>query len=201
LPTGYERSFTMHVNGEHFVQHSTHSRIISLGYRESDEEMSITFRLDEGKLYFFKNTNYLYSLDMDEFEHAFENLARTSLVTSQNSTDDHIFGSITTLEDNKTIMTTIPYDEGWKVYVDGTQVDTYSIYGDSLMAFDIENSGEHSIEFKYMPDIYISTGVISGASTVIFIGLIVFEYIKKKKHTCVRTVSENKETNKTEGEN
>ena len=201
LPTTYERSFTMHINGEHFVQNSTHSRIISLGYREEGEEMSITFRLDEGKLYFFKNTSYIYTLDMDEFEHAFESLAQTSLVTTESSTDDHIFGSITTHENNKTIMTTIPYDKGWKVYVDGKQVETYSIYGDSLMAFDITNAGEHSIEFKYMPDIYVTTGIISGASTVVFIGLVAFECIRNKKRTKVTTISKNEETNKTQGEN
>ena len=201
LPTTYERSFTMHINGEHFVQNSTHSRIISLGYREEGEEMSITFRLDEGKLYFFKNTSYIYTLDMDEFEHAFESLAQTSLVTTESSTDDHIFGSITTHENNKTIMTTIPYDKGWKVYVDGKQIETYSIYGDSLMAFDITNAGEHSIEFKYMPDIYVTTGIISGASTVVFIGLVAFECIRNKKRTKVTTISKNEETNKTQGEN
>ena len=90
LPTAYERSFTINVNGEHFVQNSTHSRIISLGYREKDEEISISFRLDEGKLYFFKNTSYVYTLDMDEFEHAFEKLAQTSLVTFEEIGRAHV---------------------------------------------------------------------------------------------------------------
>ncbi|MBO5716121.1 MAG: YfhO family protein [Clostridia bacterium] len=205
LPTGYERSFTMSVNGEHYVQSSNYSRIISLGYREAGEEMSLKFKLDEGKLYFFKNTNYLYTLDMDELEHAIEKLAQTSLVTSEKSTDDHIFGSITTHESNKTIMTTIPYDKGWKVYVDGKQVDTYSIYGDSLMAFDVENAGEHEIEFKYMPKIYVIGGIISGASFVLFVGIWIFEARKNKKVAVqiTETATEEIETKeeKTEGEN
>ena len=198
LPTSYERSFTMHVNGEHFVQNTTHSRIISLGYREAGEEMSITFRLDETKLYFFKNTNYLYTLDMDEFEHAFENLAQTNLVTNETSTDDHITGSITTHENNKTIMTTIPYDEGWQVYVDGVQVETYSIYGDSLMAFDIANAGDHSIEFKYMPKIYSVTAWISIDSFIIFIDIIIFEWLfskRKRKNVPVLANAQESEEN------
>lgn len=181
FPTGYERSFTVYLNGEKYVEVSDYSRIVSLGYREKGEEINLGFRLPEGKLYFYKNTNYLYTLDMNEFEHAFEKLAQTNLVTSEKSTDDRIFGSITTLEDNKTIMTTIPYDEGWKVFVDGKRVETYSVYGDSFMAFDIENSGDHEVEFKYMPDIYIFSGIISICSTLIFIGLIVFEHKRKKK--------------------
>ncbi|MBR2381938.1 MAG: YfhO family protein [Clostridia bacterium] len=201
LPTGYERSFTMSVNGEHYVQSSNYSRIICLGYREAGEEMSIKFKLDEGKLYFFKNTNYLYTLDMDELEHAIEGLMKTSLVTTEKSTDDHIFGSITTYESNKTIMTTIPYDEGWKVYVDGEQVETYAIYGDSLMAFDIENAGEHEIEFKYMPKIYVVGGIISGVSTLLFAGICILEARKSKKVAALVTEETENTEEKTEGEN
>ena len=181
LPSGYERSFSLYVNDEKFVDVSSYSRIISLGYREAGEEFTLGFRLPDGKFYFFKNTDYLYTLDMHEFEHAFEKLAETSLDTTQKSTDDHIYGSITTHENNKTIMTTIPYDKGWKVYVDGKQVDTYTVYGDSLMAFDIKNAGEHRIEFKYMPDIYVKTGIISAGSTVVLFALITFELVRKKR--------------------
>ena len=166
--------------------------------------MSIKFKLDEGKLYFFKNTNYLYTLDMNELEHAFENLAKTNLVTTEKSTDDHIFGSITTYANNQTIMTTIPYDNGWNVYVDGKQVETYSIYGDSLMAFDIENAGEHEIEFRYMPKIYVIGGIISGISFIAFIGIWIFETRKSKKEVLVVSSSTDDEIateEKTEGEN
>lgn len=180
LPTAYERSFTLFIGEDEFVSNSVHSRIISLGYREKGEELQLNFRLDENKLSFLKDTDYLYTLDMDKFESAIEELMQTSLVTNEKSTDDHIFGSMTTNKDNQTIMTTIPYDKGWKVYVDGKQVETYSVYGDSLMAFDIENEGEHDIEFKYMPDIYVITGIISAVSTLAFIGLIVLDYRKKK---------------------
>ncbi len=195
FPTGYERSFIVHINGERYVEVSNYSRIVFLGYREKGEELELGFRVPEGKLYFFKNTNYIYTLDMDEFEHALENLAQSSLVTDEKSTDDHIYGSLTTSQDNKTIMTTIPYDEGWRVYVDGKQVDTYSVYGDSLMAFDIENAGEHDIEFKYMPKIYVLTGIISAASTVVFASLIAFECVKSKKR------AKSNEAIETEGEN
>ncbi len=199
LPSGYERSFHVYLNDEFYVDVNNYSRIVSLGYREAGEELNIGFRLPDGKLYFFKHTEYLYTLNMDEFEHAIEYLAKTNLVTTDKSTDDHIYGSMTTYQDNKTIMTTIPYDKGWNVFVDGKQVETYSIYGDSLMAFDIENAGDHEIEFKYMPDIYVKAGIISIVSSVIFIGLIVFECVRNKKRARAIAECENEET--TEGEN
>lgn len=206
IPTGYERSFTIFIDDKFYVSNSDYSRIIFLGQREAGEEMSVKFRLDENKLYFFKETNYLYTLDMQAFEQAYFELAKTNLITTEESTDDHIFGSITTYESNKTIMTTIPYDEGWKVYVDGNRVDTYAVYGDCLMAFDIENAGDHNIELKYLPDLYVVTGIISTISTAIFILLIVINYRKKKKTpiaVAIEEISEEKEfeENKSEGEN
>ena len=209
LPTGYERTFTLHVNDEFYVTNYDHSRIISLGYREAGEDMVLKFRLDENKLYFFKNTNYLYTLDMELFEEAFDELSRTNLVTSEKSTDDHILGTLTTYENEKTIMTTIPYDKGWKVYVDGERVQTYSVYSDVLMAFDIENAGSHEIEMRYMPDIYIISGIISLVSLAIFVAWIVID--RKKTKVCAVAIAEaqdaeadeeTQETEKTtEGEN
>ena len=206
LPTGYERSFIVYINGERYVEVSSHSRIVSLGYRESGEEIDLGFRLPEGKLYFFKNTNYLYTLNMDEFEHAYEELARTSLSTTEDSTDDHIYGSITTYEDDKLIMTTIPYDDGWRVYVDGEPVAIHKTYGDSLMSFYIEDAGEHDIEFRYLPNLYITTMIISITSLLIFGLLIILNCIKnyKRTHATVNTPaveSGKDETTKTEGDN
>jgi uncharacterized membrane protein YfhO len=180
IPSGYERGFTLYVNGEHYVTNHDYSRIISLGYRESGEDMVLKFRLDENKLYFFKETDYLYTLDMDAFTKAFEELSKTTLQTSEKSNDAHIIGTMTTYENNKTIMTTIPYDKGWKVFVDGKRVDTYSVYGNVLMAFDIENAGEHSIEMRYMPDLYVVTGIISFVSLAIFIAWITIDCKKKR---------------------
>ena len=198
LPTGYERSFTLFVNDEQYASNSIYSRIFSLGYREVGEEMHLKFRLDDKKLYFFRNTHYLYTLDMQAFENAFAELSKTSLVTTEKSTDDHIFGSLTTYENNKTIMTTIPYDAGWKVYVDGKRVETYAVISDSLMAFEIENAGEHEIEFRYMPDIYVIGGIVSAVSTVIFVAWIIIDCKKKKKALATVVVNEQEET---EGEN
>ena len=181
LPTNYDRGFTLYIDGEYYVQSTKYARIIFLGYREAGEELDLTFRLDEGQMFFYKNTNYLYTLDMDEFEHAAEKLQKTSLATTEKSTDSHIYGSMTTYENNQTIMTTIPYDEGWNVYVDGEKVKTYSVYGDSVIAFDIANAGEHEIEFKYMPSIYVKSGIITAVSTVAFIGLCAIEISKNKK--------------------
>jgi hypothetical protein len=77
------------------------------------------------------------------------------------------------------ILTTIPYDEGWNVYVDGEKVDTYKTM-DALMAFDISESGEHSLELEYMPKLYKPMHFISIISIVIFILICGAELVLKK---------------------
>ena len=198
LPTGYEKSFTVFIDDEQYVSNSNYSRIVFLGERQEGEEMHLKFRMDDGKLYFYKNTSYIYTLDMEAFERAYSELAKTSLVTTEKSTDSHIFGSITTYESNKTIMTSIPFDKGWRVYVDGKRVDTYAIVGDSLMAFDIANEGSHEIEFVYMPDIYVISGIISALSIAVYVALIVID--RKKAKVASKETNEADEE-KTEGEN
>lgn len=45
------------------------------------------------------------------------------------------------------IYTSIPYDKGWNVYVDGKKIET-DIVGNALLAFEVPR-GNHNIELKY----------------------------------------------------
>lgn len=181
LPTGYERSFTVDVNDEHYVSVPNYSRTVFLGYREAGEDICVSAHVDESNLYIFKSTNYFYTLDMEAFEAAYEKLSQTTVSTdSEDWSDDHFFGTVTTATEDQIIMTTIPYDAGWRIYVDGERVDTYAVYGDSLLAFDIASAGEHEIEFRYMPEIYVVGAIISAVSVIIFIVLIIIGRIKTK---------------------
>lgn len=45
------------------------------------------------------------------------------------------------------LFTTIPYDAGWTVKVDGQRVETYGV-ADALLAFDV-GAGEHTVELSY----------------------------------------------------
>lgn len=191
LPTAYERSFTVDINEEHYVSVANYSRIVFLGYREAGEDISVNVHVDDSNLYFFKSTDYFYTLDMQAFEDAYRTLSASSLNTEdENWSDDHFFGTLTTYGENKTIMTTIPYDAGWRIYVDGERVETYSVYGDSLLAFDIADAGEHEIEFRYMPDIYVVGGAISAVSTLVFVALIVIDRKRAKKARAAAPVSD-----------
>ena len=78
------------------------------------------------------------------------------------------------------ILTSLPYDKGWKVYLDGKKIDTYKAL-DGLVAFDINDTGDHSLVIKYMPTEYVLGFIISGMGIAAFVLLSIFEYIVKKK--------------------
>lgn len=169
------------MNGEQYVDSGDYSRIICLGLYEKGEEVTVSLRLDERNLYFFKNTDYFYSLDVKAFENAISTLAQTNYEINEKSSDSHIVGTLSTTEENQMIFTTIPYDAGWIVKVDGKATETYATLGDTLLAFDIEDTGEHTVEMTYMPKIYVIGGIISIVSVAIFVALSVFESRKRKK--------------------
>ena len=67
------------------------------------------------------------------------------------------------------MFTSIPYDRGWRIQVDGKSVDTREIW-EGLLAFPIQ-SGEHQIKMVYRP-----VGLIAGIgiSIVSIIALVVW---------------------------
>ena len=72
-------------------------------------------------------------------------------------------------------MTTLPYDKGWKIIVDGEEVETVKALG-SVISFYIDGeAGEtHTVEMVYRPNtltIGISASLISAALLILLIVL------------------------------
>jgi uncharacterized membrane protein YfhO len=82
-------------------------------------------------------------------------------------------------------MTTIPYDEGWNIYVDGKKVEPVQI-ADALIGFYIDDAGDHDIRFKYRSDAFTIGLIITVIALAAFVLIIVFEK-KLKKNKLVKT--------------
>ena len=80
---------------------------------------------------------------------------------------------------NKTVLTTIPYDKGWQVYVDGKRVETSEAVS-ALLAFEIEKAGDHDIRFVYRSNAFVFGIIITVTSLSGFILIIIFEEKLKK---------------------
>ena len=190
-PSEYTREANLQVNGANYGKYFTSgtNRIISLGIHEPmptldsgdsvAKKVNIKITLEGKELYLLKDCDYFYTIDLEALEYAFEKLqSNPQLVIDEGYTDDHLTGKITTAEDNQMILTTIPYDKGWNVTVDGKAVETYETL-DALIAFDIEGAGEHSVELRYMPRIYKVSFSISVTGLAIFLLLCIIDVFFK----------------------
>ena len=65
------------------------------------------------------------------------------------------------------LFTSIPFDKGWTVKVDGEKVETRKAFG-AFLAIDV-SAGDHVIDFSYFPKGLKTGGLISGGSIVILI--------------------------------
>ena len=96
--------------------------------------------------YIYGNTFYMYSINQEMLKNAYESLNENKMTVTEFS-EKYIKASIST---NRTYMyTSIPYDDGWNVYINGDKVKTYKI-ADALLGFDIP-TGNSEIVFEYKP--------------------------------------------------
>ena len=119
---------------------------------------------------------YAFSLSDNKFKEFYNKINTNKLnITSQK--ENLIIGNINVLED-KTMFTSISYDEGWSVYVDNKKVKTYMI-DDSYLGFDI-SEGKHIVKMVYFP-VNMLKGLIISVISIIFIIMLKFILKNKKK--------------------
>ena len=148
--------------------------------RGKGDEIAVTITLKEDAISVLNGYAYFWRLDMTAFEDAFSRLkANPQFVIDEDFSDDDLTGSITTTTADQTILTTIPYDKGWKVLVDGQEVETYETLN-ALVAFDIEDAGEHTLELKYRPRIYTVGAVLSVTGVSLFVLICLADWLLRK---------------------
>lgn len=151
--------------------------ILDLGYFEEGEEVSISLdcqNIDSDETY---ADIYAYTLDHEIFEKGYNKLKETSLEISD-FTETKINGTITAKEDCY-LYTSIPYDEGWTIKIDGEESDIFAIGNDAMLTTAIK-AGEHTVEISYSPK-GVSYGLVISLITVA--GLCgYFAYTKLRKN-------------------
>jgi uncharacterized membrane protein YfhO len=157
------------------------NHIVNAGYFEEGSTIKFTFYISEGDhLTLSTKSACLWYFDQAIYNGAMERmLDQPQLIIDDASKDDNIFGTMTTTSSDQSVLTTIPYDEGWQVYVDGERVEIYETL-DALMAFDVAESGEHTVELKYMPTVYRLGALLSIFAIIAFLVIIVIDFILKK---------------------
>lgn len=155
---------TITVNSEKvsdITQSMEDAYILDLGYHNKGDEVLVS--LDASKME-SESTSfdfYCYTADDTVVKNMYNSLAGNSLNVESYS-DTTIKGTVNAKE-NCYLYSSIPYDDGWSVYVDGKKAETFEI-GGTLLAIEL-TPGQHRIEYKYFPVGFLY-GIIISAVTV-----------------------------------
>ncbi|AJA47769.1 hypothetical protein CPAST_c16990 [Clostridium pasteurianum DSM 525 = ATCC 6013] len=144
-------------------------------YKESNKSKIVKIVLKNNRLPL--KDSLFYYLDMNNTEKALGELNNNSFNIKEYG-ENLIKGNIN-VTNKKVLYTSIPYDSGWSVKVDGKKADIKK----SLNAFiSVElQEGSHEIAFEFLPKGFKAGVLISLISIFIFIAVILLRHIKKRK--------------------
>lgn len=139
-------------------------------------------------------TVVVYAMNIDNFENIYQKLADEPFEITEFK-DTNIKGNINVLEDGVMYLS-IPYEKGWKVYVDGKKQELVKVM-DAMSGVKLE-AGQHEVELKYIPEGFVLGVTLTSISVVLFILITVLERKKHKKMVVVSVSSESEKDIKSE---
>ncbi len=150
-------------------------RIVELGITPSIE-YSLTVTMDNkyNEFYTKPDDAFVYYVDTELLGEVIERIRANQLILDEKYEEDDLRGTLKTKNDNQTILTSIAYDEGWNVYVDGKRVDVKEACG-ALLSFNIEEAGNHEIRLVYRSSAFKLGMAITLIGLAAFVLIIVFE--------------------------
>ncbi len=144
--------------------------VMDLGYLKKGEVINLYAPISEGT----DGYAYLYAVTLDEesFKMGYDILKEDSLKV-ENFDETVIEGKVSVSEDG-ILYTSINYDTGWSVFIDGKEVsdeDIISIGDGALLGVRI-TSGEHTVKFSYTPDGLVAGCIISVVTLLLMLLLL-----------------------------
>ena len=97
----------------------------------------------------------LYSIDKNVANEMLENLSKKQINITK--IEKNKLNFTIDSEKNDTLLLTIPYDKGWKIYVDGKEANYFELM-DTFIGLKL-NKGKHHVKMVYYPK-YLTFGII-----------------------------------------
>ena len=92
---------------------------------------------------------------------------------------DTVTADINITKEDSYVATSIPYNKGWTVYVDGKKTD-YECVNLSFVGFQLAK-GKHTVEFHYTPQGFHVGLIVSSVSFAVMIAAII--KMRRKKNS------------------
>ena len=118
-----------------------------------------------------------YSCDMNKFQGIYNNLSK-NIIENTEYKDGYVKGEINVPSDKTLMYTSIPYDDGWKLKVDGQDYEYEKILN-GFIGVELAE-GQHQIELKYeLPGFKVGC-LISAFSVLAIAGILISNRCRKK---------------------
>lgn len=146
--------------------------ILDLGEYEQGESVRvrISIPVDPGEAYW--SDMFFYTFDEQKFVQA-DNELKQGLWQLTHFDERHIEGNIT-VSDGQMLFTTVPYEEGWTVKVDGKTVEP-TVIADMFIGVEL-SPGTHTVSMSFLPNYFVISIIISICGLIITAVIFVFEY-------------------------
>ncbi len=186
FPASYERKVNIKVNGEsNGVYFETENYcIISLGRFSEGETIEFEMELTDDEL--FMKDQYFYYLDEDLLAQDVATLAEGGWNIT-NFTETYLEGEITAKE-NQVMFTTIPYEEGWTIKVDGVEVEPIML-ADAMIGIEVPE-GTHTVTMKFLPDYFLLGIAVSAFGLILVVAIFFID--KKREKTLLKILHDEK---------
>lgn len=168
------KSVTFKIGEKTINQNIETPHIIDLGYFNAGESATISFESTGSDSRDGNFQIYAYSVDQNVLNEGYQKLSENALKVKK-FTDTKIVGNIN-VKNDCVLYSSIPYDEGWNVYIDGKKAEKFEI-GNAQLGVQLE-SGNHEIEYKYSPKgIKYSIPI----SVITILGIVIYAFLSKKR--------------------
>ena len=179
ISSDYNKKVDILLNGESIIdteeENSYRYNILELGNYKKGDKVSLEIILLEDDL---KITDYVFStFNETEFKEKINLLNSNDSFKMEEFKTNYIKGKINVSDSNQILYTSIPVDNGWNIYIDGRKVE-YDVIMDTFIGLTLD-SGEHTIEFEYIPRGFTS-GMCVSMLSIALLGYAIYSERKKE---------------------
>ena len=122
----------------------------------------------------------VYYLDEDVLKKQYNELSKNQLQVNSFS-NGKIDGFIHVDGYKRLMLTTIPFDPGWKAYVDGKEVETVRLIDTAFLGIYLPGEGDYNVSFVYeVPGLKIGL-VVSFCGLIALLSVVFEKKLKKQK--------------------
>ena len=123
---------------------------------------------------------YYYSFNGNSMREAYNRIADEQFVVEE-CRNGYLSGNITVNSDKRLLFLSVPYIDGWKLYLDGKESEITPVVNGDFIGVRLPDGGTHRIELKFTCP-WLKEGIIvSVVGVTLYLLLVALNYLFKKE--------------------